>query len=219
MEPVVARQAQALYVNAPWRDRLHVTVRLALCPFERLAALVPSSGLVVDLGCGHGVFANILAIESPERRVVGMDPSPHKLASARTIQHVTSRVLFAQGDALAPPVAGPCQAVLLIDVLYLLTPLEQERALRVSFDLLESGGVLVLKTMDDRPRWKAALNRMEEWLAVRMLRITLGGESAFTFRPLVEWAALCRTIGFETRVMRLDRGYYHPHGVVVGIRP
>ncbi len=215
-----AWQAQALYAHAPWRDRLHVAMRLTLCPFERLAAFVPTGGLILDLGCGHGVFAHTLAIESPERRVVGIEPSPRKLAAARVARPATGHYAsFVQGDALAPPVTGPCRAVLLIDVLYLLTPFEQEQALRLSFDLLEAGGVLVLKTMDERPRWKVALNRLEEWLAVRVLRITLGGESAFTFRPLVEWAALCRTVGFETQVMRLDRGYYHPHGVVVGIRP
>lgn len=219
MNWAAARQAQTLYVNAHWRDRLHVALRLALCPFERLSSLVPSCGLVVDLGCGHGVLANMLALESPERRIVGVDPSLRKLAAAHTVEPGAGRVLFVQGDALFPPVAEPCRAVLLIDVLYLLSPLEQERALRLSFDLLEPGGVLLLKTMDDRPQWKAALNRVEEWLAVRVLRITLGGKSAFTFRPLVEWAALCRAIGFEARVERLDRGYYHPHGAVVGIRP
>jgi len=214
-----ARQAQALYANAPWRDRLHVAVRLALCPFERLAAFVPPGGLIVDLGCGHGVFAHTLAIESPKRCVVGMEPSPRKLAAARIARLSTGHASFVQGDALAPPVAGLCRAVLLIDVLYLLTPLEQEQALRISFDLLETGGVLVLKTMDDRPRWKAALNRLEEWLAVHVLRVTMSKGGAFTFRSLSEWDALCKTIGFETQVMRLDRGYYHPHGVVVGTRP
>ena len=172
----------------------------------------------MDLGCGHGLFANALAIESRERRIVGVEPSAHKLALARVTQPVTGRVCFIQGDALSSPVVGPCRAVLLIDVLYLLTVQEQEQVLRASFDRLEPGGVLLLKTMGVRPRWKAALNRLEEYLAVHVLRITLGKEGAFAFRPLAEWATLCRAIGFETRVMRLDRGYYHPHGVVVGVK-
>lgn len=213
------RQAQALYAGAPWRDRLHVVLRRVLCPFARLAIFVPPAGLIVDLGCGHGLFAHALAIESRERRIVGVEPSAHKLALARATRSATSRVWFVQGDALTNPVVGPFRAVLLIDVLYLLTFKEQEQVLRTSFDRLEPGGVLLLKTMDVRPRWKAALNQLEEYLAVHVLRITLGQEGAFTFRSLVEWAALCRAIGFETRAMRLDRGYYHPHGVVVGVKP
>jgi len=217
MERAILRQAQALYAGAPWRDRLHVAGRLALCPFARLAEFVPPAGLIVDLGCGHGLFANALALESPERFVVGVEPAARKVALARAARPARGRVEFVQGDALSPPLAGPWQAALLIDVLYLFDPHRQERLLRTCADRLAPGGVLVLKEMDERPRWKARLNWLEEWLAVRVLRITLGG-SAFTFRPLAEWAALCQRLGFETRVVRLDRGYYHPHGVVVGVR-
>jgi 2-polyprenyl-6-hydroxyphenyl methylase/3-demethylubiquinone-9 3-methyltransferase len=116
-------------------------------------------------------------------------------------------------------VVGPCQAILLIDVLYLLNLAQQKRVLRDCFDRLVPGGTLLIKTMDDRPAWKATLNGLEEWLAVRVLRITLCEGSTFTFRPLSEWAALCEGIGFETLTVRLDRGYYHPHGAVVGVRP
>jgi len=231
MDRITLRRAQALYVGAPWRDRLHVAARLALCPFERLAVFVPPSGLIVDLGCGHGLFANALALEAPERRVVGVEPSARKLAVARTTQSAMGRgarirqVQFVQGDALTSLGVGPCRAVLLIDVLYLLAPQRQEQVLRASFDRLEVGGVLLLKTMDERPRWKAALNQLEEWLAVRVLRLTLGGGGedtpggAFAFRPLAEWVTLCQAIGFETQVVHLDGGYYHPHVAVVGIRP
>jgi SAM-dependent methyltransferase len=218
MDRGTLRRAQAMYAGAPWRDRLHVAVRLALCPFERLASFVPKTGRIVDLGCGHGVFANALALESAGRYVVGVERSACKLAAARATQSVTGRVRFVQGDALANPVAGRCRAILLIDVLYLLAPQQQEQALRACSDRLEPGGVLLLKTMDDHPWWKVAANRLEEWLAVRVLRLTLGGEGKFAFRPLAEWAELCQAMGFETQVVCLDRGYYHPHGAIVGTR-
>jgi SAM-dependent methyltransferase len=218
MDRDILRRVRALYADAPWQDRRHVAVRLALCPFERLAPFVPRAGLIVDLGCGHGVFANALVLESPGRCIVGVEPSARKLAVARAAQSAMGRVQFVRGDALANPVAGPCRAVLLVDVLYLLAPQQQEQVLRTCFDRLEPGGVLLLKTMGDHPWWKVALNRLEEWLAVCVLRITLGGAYGFTFRPLAEWAALCQTMGFDTQIVLLDQGYYHPHGAVVGIR-
>ena len=218
MDRTILQQAQALYTDAPWRDRYHVAVRRALCPFERLAAFVPSTGLIVDLGCGHGLFANALALEAPRRCIVGVELSTRKLLAARATQSATGQVHFVQGDLLANPVVGPCRAMLLIDVLYLFTPHQQEQILCMCSERLEPGGVLVHKTMDTLPRWKSALDRLEEWMAVRLFHITLSGRSPLAFRPLAEWAALCQAMGFETRVVRLDQGYYHPHGAVVGLK-
>ncbi len=216
MERETMRRAVALYASAPPGDRLHVALRRLLCPFERIASFVPPEGLIVDLGCGHGLFAHALALERAGRRVVGVEPDPHKLAVARA---TGGPARFVRGEAVHSPITGPCQAVLLIDVLYLLSPAQQEQALRNAYRCLAPGGVLLLKTMDDRPRWKAALDRLEEWLAVRVLGITMSSAASFTFRPLAEWAALCSEIGFQVQTLRLDRGYYHPHGLVVGVRP
>ena len=215
MDRKILAHVQSLYARAPLRDRVHVAVRLALCPFERLASFVPHTGQIVDLGCGHGVFAHALAIEAPSRHVVGLDPAAHKLSVARSTAHC---VRFVRGDARSNPIAGPCQAILLIDVLYLLDRTEQERVLRDCYDRLSPDGVLVIKTMDNRPRWKAAVNHLEEWLVVRLLGVTLCEGNRFAFRSLSEWIALCSALGFDVRAMRLDRGYIHPHVAVVGVR-
>jgi 2-polyprenyl-3-methyl-5-hydroxy-6-metoxy-1,4-benzoquinol methylase len=217
VERETLRAVRATYACAPLRDRIHVGARMALCPFRRLASLVPSAGLIVDLGCGHGHLAHALAMESPARRIVGVDPSARKLSIASA--SATSRhVHFVRASALSNPVAGPCQAILLVDVLYLLSRAQQEQVLLDCYDRLAPGGTLLIKTVDVRPAWKAMLNRIEEWLAVRVLRITHCEAGTFAFRPLSEWAALCARIGFETLIVRLDQGYPHPHGAVVGVR-
>jgi len=219
MDRATLQRARRLYDQAPWGDRLHLAIRMAICPFERLAPFIPAEGWVLDLGCGHGLLANAIALDGPARRVVGVDPAARKLRTARATGAATGRVCFVQGDAVHNPVVGPCQAILIVDVDYLLTPRQQEEVLRACYDRLTPGGVLILKTMDVRPRWKLTLNRVEEWLAVRVLRITLGRERAFTFRPLEEWVALFEEIGFRTQALRLDRGYVHPHAAVIGVRP
>jgi 2-polyprenyl-6-hydroxyphenyl methylase/3-demethylubiquinone-9 3-methyltransferase len=204
--------------DVPLRDRLHVAVRLALCPFHRLSGLVPSAGLIVDLGCGHGHWTCALAEAVPRRQVVGVDPAMRKLSIARAVAGQLPNVHFVRGSVLSNPVTGPCQALLLIDVLYLLSRVQQEQVLRDCYDRLAPGGTLLIKTMDTNRRWKAALNRLEEWLAVRVLRITHSSGEAFVFRPPSEWAALCERGGFETLTVRLDEGYYHPHAAIVGVR-
>jgi SAM-dependent methyltransferase len=211
-------QIRAHYAGLPPAVRWHVALRLALCPFARLATFVPQEGLIVDLGCGHGVFALVLALAAPGRRIVGVDPSRSKIDAAQQALQRHSQIHLVQGDAVHNPIAGPCQAILLIDVLYLLPPAAQVRVIAGCYARLAPGGVLLIKTMDRRPRWKAALNRLEEWLAVRVLGMTLANTPRLTFRSLDQWAVLCRRTGFETLIVHLDRDYYHPHGAVVGVR-
>jgi SAM-dependent methyltransferase len=212
------QQILAQYARLAPADRYHVALRLTLCPFDRLATFVPRRGLIVDLGCGHGVFALALALESSARQIVAVDPSSLKLAAACQALQDQLQIHLVQGDAGHSPVPSPCSAILLIDVLYLLAPAVQERLIAECYTRLAPGGVLLIKTMGQRPRWKAALNWLQEWLAVRVLHVTASNTRRFSFRPLTEWAGLCSEVGFETLVVRLDRGYYHPHAAVVGVR-
>jgi hypothetical protein len=73
---------------------------------------------------------------------------------------------------------------------------------------------LLLKEMSERPRWKYTWNWLEEWLAVRLLRITLG--ASFYFRPQSGWEALLSGLGLAVQTFRLDKGYLHPHVLFVG---
>ena len=38
--------------------------------------------VIVDVGCGHGLFAQLLAGQIPKRRVIGFDLDAHKIGLA-----------------------------------------------------------------------------------------------------------------------------------------
>jgi hypothetical protein len=111
----------------------------------------------------------------------------------------------------------PVDAVTILDVFYLVPYSIQEKLLNVCVDRLAPGGVIVLKEMSERPRWKVALNWLEETLAVRVLKITIGGD--FYFRPRADWQKLFRELGCTVETIPLDRGYYHPHVVFIAKKP
>lgn len=211
--------ALALFDGAPRRDRLHVRGREKSCPVDAVLRVVPRAGRVLEVGCGHGLVAAALALDAPARHVTGVDIDARKIDVARTAAAALGhpdRLAFDVTDGALPP--GPWDAIVVVDVLYLLDR-EPERALLAAcVGALSPGGTLVLKETDTAPAWKHRVAAAQEVVATRVLRFTKGESLAFT--PVAELAGDLRSLGCaDVRVERVDRGYLHPHALVVARRP
>ena len=210
----------ALYADASPAARVHVWVRWHSCPFPAIAAELPRSGRILEVGCGHGLMAAFLAMESHARTVRGIDVAPGKVREARTAaeraRHRGADLEFTcvQPGELPP---GPWDAIVVVDVLYLLEEAAQRSLLERSAGLLAPGGVLAVKEMSTHPRWKFRWNEVQETLAVRLFRITWGGQ--FTFLPPSAMEGAMRELGLQACSRRLDRGRPYPHHLLVGRRP
>jgi 2-polyprenyl-3-methyl-5-hydroxy-6-metoxy-1,4-benzoquinol methylase len=214
--PVDIRRALACFRDQPPFVRLFVLARHLLAPLRRVAAAVPPHGRILDLGCGHGLFVNLLALSSPERDVLGVDPSAEKLRVASRSSHGLQNVRYLCGridDVPGPEQDRGFDAITILDVLYLLPDGEKVAVLRRCRELLAPDGVLVLKTNDTRPRWKYGVVRLEEELMVRALGLTLGGQ--IHFRGIPEYTAMLRVAGFSSRVYKIDAGRPAPHRLYI----
>lgn len=219
--PADLRTLLAGYPSLTWRDRLHMIIRWRVCPLPRIASCVPAQGVVVDLGCGHGLFAQLLARAAPDRQVIGIDLDVHKVALAQSL--ALPNLQFIAGD-IAEADVPPATAVTILDVFYLVPFDVQDRLLAICAGKLAPGGVIVLKEMAEHLRWKVWLNWLEETLAVRVLGITEASETAngaprFYFRTRAEWLKTLTGLGFAVEAIPMDRGYYHPHIVYVARKP
>ena len=211
-----AERVRRAYAGLGRGDRFHVAVRWRSCPFPAVEAQVPVSGRVLDVGCGHGSFPLYLKARSPRREVVGVDVDGAKLGSARRAAAAAGldvRFAEAPGGELPP---GPWDAVTVVDVLYLLG---RDRALDLvtrAAGALAPGGVLAVKEIDVRPRWKYELARAQEMVSTRVTRITAGEGVAFLLPELIVGAM--RAAGLTVTRHPLDRGSLHPHLLITGRR-
>jgi 2-polyprenyl-3-methyl-5-hydroxy-6-metoxy-1,4-benzoquinol methylase len=214
-----ARAAIAAYRGAPPGDRLHVLIRWLTCPFPSVVDVLPRTGRVLEVGCGHGLFGTYLARRVPGVEVHGVDIDADKIAVAsRSAAGSSGRLSFAVAESGVLP-AGPWDAVVLVDVLYLLDEAGQRALLTSCAAVLAPGGGLVVKDMSTRPRWKAWANQAQETLSVRVLRITAGSRH-FAFAEPDERARWLQQAGLvDVRSRRLDRGRVHPHHLLVGRAP
>ena len=116
-----------LYSNEGLGIRLFVRLRHLLSPLEILENWVPREGNILDLGCGHGLFTNYMALKANSRNIVGIDPAAAKLKVAKKTEARVPNVHYIQGDITDAMEKGRFDAITIVDVLYLLPVPEQKK--------------------------------------------------------------------------------------------
>ncbi len=158
--------------------RLHVLVRALTCPFGELAARFPPEGGALDVGCGHGLLVHLLALDPcrPRLHLAGIDHDAAKIRAARAIAATRARFWTLPLEAL-PEAAF--DFVSIVDVLYTVRREAWPDLLAGCRRVLKPGGVLLLKEVIDRPRWKHRAILLQETISVGLLGITRGDPPHF----------------------------------------
>ncbi|WP_405828082.1 class I SAM-dependent methyltransferase [Streptomyces sp. NBC_01176] len=119
---------------------------------------------VLDIGCGTGVFALLLADRGID--VVGIDPAQASIDVARG-KPGSGRVRWISGDATALPPLRVDLATMTANVAQaIVDPATWQKTLRGAYEALRPGGHLVFETRDPARRaW-------EEWTREKSCRVT-----------------------------------------------
>lgn len=197
------------YKAAPLGDRLFLRGRALLADLGSAERHVPQSGAVVDLGCGRGLFANLLVESAPGRDVLGIDPDPRRIAVARLTERPGLR--FRVGDALDAELPA-CDAVTLIDVLYLLPEADQRRVVARAAAAVRPGGRLVVYAQERRADPRFWVGFAQELVATRS-GLTRG--SALRYSTRSEMVERLEAAGLRVSVQPL-RGRLYTDAVYVG---
>lgn len=206
------------YAGQPLAVRLHVALRARTCPFEALEARVPAAARVLDAGCGHGLLSLSLAMASADRHVRGVDIDRDKLpcGEAAAARARVANVAFKAVDPDWVP-DTTWDAIVITDVLYLMGEPRARSLLERLAAALAPGGVLLVKEIDVRPRWKYQLARVQELIATRVARITEGDQVDFVPPGLI--GDVLVGAGLDVEHVPLHRGRLHPHHLIVGRAP
>lgn len=197
--------------------RLYSRVRFTILRqtfLEEIGQYLPREGRILDLGCGFGLFSLYFASVAPARTLVGVDRDRRRIEIARTSAERLSlkNVEYHAKDALLWNAGDPFHAVYALDLIHHL-PRESVRGFLLQVrTLLRPGGVLLLKDVEDRPRWKM-------WFTLALDRLMVGGE------PIHYWSAgemrrlLEDDLGFDVARHRMKDVLPYPHVLYVCRRP
>lgn len=200
------QQAINLYTGN-WREAFLSKFKFWEEPYEVVEKMLPKYGIITDLGCGEGLLSNYLAISSPQRKVIGYELVPERLARAKK---GVKNTFFKVGDIvnIAYPVAD---AVVLFHVLHHLPGKSaQEKVLQKVRKSLKKRGKLIIVEVHVKP----TIKYLAAWVADHFLVPWVFEKRFYTrayFRKEQEWICLLKKMGFNIKVTEATSGRPFPN--------
>lgn len=152
--------------------------------------LIPRGARVLDLGCGQGVLAALIAATGEGHAIHGIDMRSRDVERARS---AVPEARFDRGDIRTADY-GHADVVALLDVLHYMDPDAQREVLRRAREALAEGGTLLLRVADADGSLRLAYT-----LAVDRLAMALRGQrfGPFHCRAAAAWRAELEALGFS----------------------
>ncbi len=169
-----------------------------------MASYLPVQGLIYDLGCGHGLFANYLALQSPARKVIGIDHDQFRIAVAQQAAEHIANAEYRAGDfaGILQDLHQPPAAIVILDALHYLPLSQQEGLLAQAFHRLQSRGILLIREVDTQAGIQSRYNRLHEKI-MTATGFTQG--TGLNFRDPEEWSSLLHQLGFKVSSIPCSR--------------
>lgn len=182
-----------LYSGLGW-PAVFTHIRFFTAPYVPLEKLVPKKGLIIDLGCGYGIFSNLLGLISPERQVIGIELDKEKLSFAN---HQILNVSFRCEDVTKSNLVN-ADCILMIHLLHHLNSFEeQEKLTKVCYEKLRPGGELIVCEIGRSPWWKYIVTQSAD-------HILYPGDTIY-YRTENEWVSFFKNFGFSVTTIPMHR--------------
>ena len=143
-------------------DRVYVLLRWIMCPFERMEKYIPKKGMVVDVGCGEGIFSIYLAMISSKRKVIGIDIESRRLSLAKRSSSDLENIEFK--NISATQLTDKCQGIIISDSFHHFGKEDQLTFLKICSKILTKNGILVIKEINKSDFVRSRLSRLWDFI-------------------------------------------------------
>lgn len=201
-----ANQVIQLYSNTFW-NQWFSKIRFWDAPYLEVEKMVPKQGLIIDLGCGEGIFTNFLALSSSQRNILGIELNKNRLRSAsRGISNVT----FKAGDATR--VNWPtADVVVMFHLLHHLSSFKsQKKLIDRTLTKLKPHGKLIIVEIDKKFSVKFLITWLTDHFLVPWLFEGRFYSPVF-FRSLTDWIEIIKKKNLSVKAYPVEQGRPFTH--------
>ena len=179
---------------------------------DEIGQYLPSTGVVLDIGCGFGLFSLYYAASGPGRFMRGVDLNRRRIALARraATRLGLDNVAYEEADARDFKGDSEVAAAYMLDIVHHVAPAAVPPLLRQLHRAVMPGGTLLVKDVDTRP----AAKRWFTWALDKLM----DPRAPVRYWPADELATALETAGFTVRRHLMVDILPYPHILYVCTR-
>lgn len=195
-----------LYKNNGWKS-LFAKIRFWDAPYFQAESLIPKKGVVVELGCGEGLFSNFLAVCSKDRQILGFELDMKRVKIA---DRGLNNTFFKCADVTRINIPKANTIVMMHLLHHLVSKKDQVDLLTKSYKALPKGGKLIIVEVEP----KKSLKYLVTWCTDHFLVPWLFEGRLYSpiyFRKAKEWKKLLEIHGFSCTIIDAEKNKPFTH--------
>ncbi len=130
--------------------------------------LIPTQGVICDIGCGYGFMAAMLKFVSPDREIIAMDYDDEKISMAKEAHRHVEGLRFETAD-ISTVQLPKADVFILADVLHYLPEDIQTLCIENCIANLNPGGKIIIRDADTDFKKRTAGTKLTEFFSTRLL--------------------------------------------------
>lgn len=160
---------------------------------------IPLNGRIFDAGCGYGFLSYMLAYQSHQRVVTGIDYDAEKIMLAENGFNKPSNLTFVHSDMLEYPIEG-ADCLIFGDVLHYLTDSQRKLLFNKSVEALNPGGIILIRDGDCEDGNRHRMTRLSEFFAINILGFNKASKK-IDFFSLSSFIDYGHQLGLKSKVL------------------
>ena len=131
--------------------------------------LISKEAKIIDIGCGYGFLAHFLALVSEKRTLIGYDYDKEKIEVAIKATETLNNIQFSYLD-ITEGLNQKADVFVIADVLHYMPEELQEKTVKMCFENLEEGGLIIIRDANAEMEEKHKKTKLTEFLSTKIFR-------------------------------------------------
>lgn len=148
--------------------------------YQPIHELLPTSGKILDIGCGYGFMSYTLHFASPQRNITGIDYDEEKITVANHCFSKDENINFIHADATNFE-SEKYDAIIMADMLHYLESAQQKALIEKCIAHLNPGGTILIRDGNTELKERHEKTKLTEFFSTKVIGFNKTSGKGLTF--------------------------------------